>query len=49
MIEAWVLKFLHKNINHSVEHVHLYKLENLAGVGLSVLLMTGLVRGHLLN
>jgi hypothetical protein len=49
MIEARVLKFLHKNINHGGEHVHLYKLENLAGASLSVLLMTGLVRGHLLN
>jgi hypothetical protein len=49
MIEAWVLKLLHTKINLSGEHVHLFKLVNLAGAGLSVLLIPALVRGHLLN
>jgi hypothetical protein len=49
MIEARVLKPLHKKINPGSEHVHLFKLVNLAGVGLSVLLILALVRGHLLN
>jgi hypothetical protein len=49
MIEAWVLKLLHKNINLGGEHVHLFKLVNLAGAGLSELLIPALVRGHLLN
>jgi hypothetical protein len=49
MIEARVLKHLHKNINLGSEHVHLFKLVNLAGVGLSALLIPALVRGHLLN
>jgi hypothetical protein len=31
------------------EHAHLFKLVNLAGAGLSVLLIPALVRGHLLN
>jgi hypothetical protein len=49
MIEAQVLKLLHKNINLGSEHVHLFKLVNLVGVGLSALLISALVRGHLLN
>jgi hypothetical protein len=49
MIEAWVLKLLHKKINLGGEHVHLFKLVNLAGVVLSALLILTLVRGHLLN
>jgi hypothetical protein len=49
MIEARVLKLLHKKINLGGEHVHLFKLVNLAGSGLSVLLMPALVRAHLLN
>jgi hypothetical protein len=49
MIEAWVLKFLHKKINLGGEHVHLFKLVNLVGVGLSTLLISTLVRGHHLN
>jgi hypothetical protein len=49
MTEAWVLKLLHKKINLGGEHVHIFKLVNLAGVGLSVLLISALVRGHLLN
>jgi hypothetical protein len=49
MIKAWVLKFLHKKINLGGEHVYLFKLVNLAGVGLSALLIPALVRGHLLN
>jgi hypothetical protein len=49
MIEARVLKLLHKKINLGCEHVHLFKLVNLAGAGLSALLIPTLVRGHLLN
>jgi hypothetical protein len=49
MIEAWVLKLLHKKINLGGEHVHLFKMVNLVGAGLSVLLTPALVRGHLLN
>jgi hypothetical protein len=49
MIEAQVLKLLHKKINLGGEHVHLFKPVKLAGVGLSVLLIPALVRGHLLN
>jgi hypothetical protein len=49
MIEARVLKLLHKKINLGGEHVHLFKLVNLAGAGLSALLIPALVRGHLLN
>jgi hypothetical protein len=49
MIEAWVLKLLHKKINHGGEHVHLFKLVNLVSTGLSALLIPALVRGHVLN
>jgi hypothetical protein len=49
MIEAWVLKLLHKKINLGGEYVHLSKLVNLAGAGLSALLIPTLVRGHLLD
>jgi hypothetical protein len=49
MIQARVLKLLHKKINLGGEHVHLFKLVNLAGAGLSALLILALVRGHLLN
>jgi hypothetical protein len=49
MIEGRVLKLLHKKINLGGEHVHLFKLVNLAGAGLSALLITALVRCHLLN
>jgi hypothetical protein len=49
MIEAWVLKLLHKKINLGGEHVHLFKLVNLTGAGLSALLSPSLVRDHLLN
>jgi hypothetical protein len=49
MIKVRVLKLLHKKINLGNEHVHLFKLVNLVGVGLSALLIPALVRGHLLN
>jgi hypothetical protein len=49
MIKAWVLKLLHKKINLGSEHVHLFKLVNLAGASLRALLIPALVRGHLLN
>jgi hypothetical protein len=49
VIEAHVLKLLHKKINLGGEHVHLFKLVNLAGADLSVLLIPALGRGHLIN
>jgi hypothetical protein len=49
MIEAQVLKLLHKKINLGGEHVHLFNLVNLVGVGLSALLILAQVRGHLIN
>jgi hypothetical protein len=49
MTEARVLKLLHRKINLGGEHVHLFKLVNLVGVSLSVLLIPALVRSHLLN
>jgi hypothetical protein len=49
MIKAWVLMLLHKKINLGGEHVHLFKLVNLMGVGQSALLIPAVVRGHLLN
>jgi hypothetical protein len=49
MIEARVLKLLHKKINLGGEHVHLFQLVNLTGAGLSALLIPALVRDHLLN
>jgi hypothetical protein len=49
MIEARVLKLLHKKTNLGGEHVHLFKLLNLEGAGLSAFLIPALVRGHLLN
>jgi hypothetical protein len=49
MIKARVLKLLHKKINLGGEHVHLFKLVNLAGADLSVLLLPALVRGPILN
>jgi hypothetical protein len=49
MIKARVLKLLHKKINLGGELVHLFKLVNLEGAGLSELLILALVRGHLLN
>jgi hypothetical protein len=49
MIEAQLLRLLHKKINLGGEDVHLFRLVNLAGAGLSALLILALVRGHLLN
>jgi hypothetical protein len=49
MMEARVLKLLYKKINLGGEHVHLFKLVNLAGASMSALLIPTLVRGHLLN
>jgi hypothetical protein len=49
MTEAQVLKLLHKKINLGGEHVHLFKLVNLAGVKRSTLIIPALIRSHLLN
>jgi hypothetical protein len=43
IIEARVLKLLHKKINLGSRHVHLFKLVNLTGVGLSALLIPALL------
>jgi hypothetical protein len=49
MIKARVLKLLHKKINLGAEHVHLFKLVNLAGARRSTLIIPALIRSHLLN
>jgi hypothetical protein len=49
MIKARVLKLLDKKINLGGEHVHLFKLVNLAGVGRSMLIILAAIRSHLLN
>jgi hypothetical protein len=43
MIEARILKLLHKKINLGGDHIHLFKMVNLAGAGLGVLLILALV------
>jgi hypothetical protein len=48
MIKARVLKLLHKNINLGSEHVYLFKMVNLAGVGWSTLIILAMIRSHLL-
>jgi hypothetical protein len=48
MIEVRVLKLLHKKKNLGSEHVHLFKLVNLVGAGMSELLIPALVTDHLL-
>jgi hypothetical protein len=49
VIEAQIFKFLHEKINLGGEHIHLFKLVNLAGVGLSALINPSLTRSHLFN
>jgi hypothetical protein len=49
MIKGRVLNLLHKKINLSGEHIHLFKLVNLAGAGWSTLIIPALIRSHLLN
>jgi hypothetical protein len=49
MIKALVLKLLHEKINFGGEHVHLFKLVNLAGARRSTLVILALIRSHLLN
>jgi hypothetical protein len=49
MIEARVLELLREKINLGGEHVHLFKLVNLAAVGQSMLIIPALIRSHLLN
>jgi hypothetical protein len=49
MIKGRVLKLLHKKINLCGEHIHLFKLVNLAGVGWSMLIIPALIRSRLLN
>jgi hypothetical protein len=49
VIEAWIFKFLHEKINLGGEHIHQFKLVNLAGAGLSVLINPAHTRSHLFN
>jgi hypothetical protein len=49
VIEVQIFKFLHKKINLGSEHIHLFKLVNLADVGLSALINPALTRRHLFN
>jgi hypothetical protein len=49
MIKSRVLKLLHKRINLGSEHVHLFKLVNLAGARWSTLIIPALIRSYLLN
>jgi hypothetical protein len=44
MTKAQVLKLLHKKINLGSEHVHLFRLVNLAGAGRSTLIIPTLIR-----
>jgi hypothetical protein len=48
MIKARVLKLLDKKINFGGDHVHLFKLVNLAS-GRSTLITPALIRSHLLS
>jgi hypothetical protein len=49
MIKARVLELRYKKINLGSEHVHLFNLVNLMGVGQSMLINSALIRSHLLN
>ena len=49
VIDAQIFKFLHEKINFGGEHIHLFKLVDLTGAGLSALIISALARGHLLN
>jgi hypothetical protein len=49
MIKVRVLNLLHKKINLGSEHVHIFKLVNIAGAGWSMLIILALIRSHLLN
>jgi hypothetical protein len=49
MIKARIIKLLHQKINLGSEHVHLFKLVNLAGAVPSMLIILALIRSHLLN
>jgi hypothetical protein len=49
VIEAQIFKFFHEKINLGSEHIHLFKLVNLVGAGLSALINPALTRSHLFN
>jgi hypothetical protein len=49
MIQARVLELIHKKINLGGEHVHIFKLVNLASAGCSTLIVPAMIRSHLLN
>jgi hypothetical protein len=44
VIEAQIFKFLHEKINLGGEHVHLFKMVNLVGAGLSALINPALTK-----
>jgi hypothetical protein len=49
VIETRIFKFLCWKINLGGEHIHLFKLVDLTGAGLSVFIIPTLTRGHLFN
>jgi hypothetical protein len=49
VIETQIFKFLHEKINLGSEHIHHFKMVNLAGAGLSALINLALTRSHLFN
>jgi hypothetical protein len=49
VLEAQIFKFLHEKINYDGEHIHLFKMVNLAGAGPSALINPTLTRSHLFN
>jgi hypothetical protein len=49
VIDVRTFKFLHEQINLGGEHILLFKLVNLAGVGLSALINLPLTRSHVFN
>jgi hypothetical protein len=49
VIEFWIFKFFHEKINLGGEHIHLFKLVDLTGAGLSALINPTLTGGHHFN
>jgi hypothetical protein len=49
VIEAQIFKFLREKMNLGGEHIYLFKLVNLVGAGLSVLINPTLTRSHIFN
>jgi hypothetical protein len=49
VIKTRIFKFLYEKINLGSEHIHLLKLVNPTGAGLSVFINPTLIRSHLFN